>query len=152
MKNFLVKCKFGHVGRNKYLPLIVPVKAESAKEASELAKRVNGIKKDHKDWCLEEPIEVDDEKYEIAKNVFYSDVYFEKKSRSRTYLFKGRLMDEANYSRINGVKTNKKVYTKKRTKENIEYKCKKERIFAESFLSEQLNSLIGLQFNARRYN
>jgi len=152
MKNFLVKCKFGHVGRNKYLPLIVPVKAETAKEASEFAKRVHGVKKDHKDWCLEEPVDVNCEVYEEAKRVFLNDIYFEKKSRSRIFLFENRLIDETNYSRINGVKRNKKIYTKKRTKSVVEYKNKKDKIYAESLLRDQLNSLIGYQSSSKRFS
>lgn len=152
MKNFLVKCKFGHVGRNKYLPLIVPVKAETTKQASEIAKKVRGVKKDHKDWCLEEPREVDSTIYEAAKEIFYNDIYFEKRSRSRLYLFEGRLVDEVNYTRINGIKTNKKIYSKKRIKSNIQYKYKKERTFVESLLNEQLNSKVGYKFNLRRFS
>lgn len=44
MKYYLVKCKFVHVGRNKYLPLSIPIAAISVKEASKKAKYFKGVK------------------------------------------------------------------------------------------------------------
>lgn len=103
---FLVKCKFGHVGRDKYLPLVVPLRARDAKEASSFAKRIRGIKKDHKDWCLEEPREVDEATFLAAKEAYHNDPYWDKHTRSNIKLFQDRLVDEANYTRHRGIKTN----------------------------------------------
>ncbi len=141
MKYYLVKCKFGHVGRNKYLPIVIPVIANSVKEASKYARHTGGVKKDHKDWCLEEPKEVDIIEYRQAKVTFDSDIYFEKHSRSRLYLFKNRLVKEKNYHRLNGIKTNKKTYVKKRNKSIIEYKCKRQEEIVKSKVNEQIMAL-----------
>lgn len=149
MKYFLVKCKFGHVGRNKYLPLVIATVAESAKKASENAKKVGGVKRDHKDWCLEEPVEVDYNVFFKARNEFENDVYFEKRSRSRLYLFKDRLIDEPNYSNVNGLKTNRKIYSKKRDKTLLKFKCKKEKVKIKSIKKEQLGDLINSLINSK---
>jgi len=141
MSYYLVKCKFGHVGRDKYLPLIIALVAESAKEASNRARNIGGVKRDHKDWCLEGPYEVDYESFEIAREAYKNDIYFEKHSRSRLYLFKDRLVDEPNYTRINGIKTNAKSYYKFRDTSLIDFKRKKEKVIIESLSKYQFNEI-----------
>lgn len=136
MKYYLGKCKFGHVGRDKYLPLNIPVNASSIKEASKIAKSFRGVKKDHKDWCLEEPLEISYERYQQEIEKLRNDIYFEKKTRSRLIQFKGRLVDEPNYSRINGIKTNRKQYKKVRDIEVVHYKMRKLNTIIESFIQE----------------
>jgi len=136
MRYYLVKCKFGHVGRDKYLPLEIPVYANSAKEASLKAKRVKGVKRDHKDWCLSEPVLIDKELYEIRLSNFKNDIYFEKKTRPRIHLFEDRLVDEPRYTRINGIKTNKITNIKKRDLETINYKIKKTKEIIKSLMGE----------------
>jgi hypothetical protein len=142
MKYYLVKCKFGHVGRNHYLPLDVPVKAHSPKEVSEHARNVAGVKRNHKDWCLQEPIEINQDIYEKAYIAFKSDIYFEKKTRSRINLFQDRLVEESTYTRINGNKTNKITYKKKRNMEVITFKRKKQKVILNSKIREQINEII----------
>lgn len=122
MKYYLVKCKFGHVGRDKYLPLNIPVIANSLKEASRKAKTFRGVKKDHKDWCLEGPIEISYEEFIYENMIFYNDNYFENKIRSR----------------VNDLKTNTKKYRKARDIETIKFKLKKRNIITKSFKEEQL--------------
>ncbi|MGD9909443.1 MAG: hypothetical protein AB7U79_02420 [Candidatus Izemoplasmatales bacterium] len=141
MNYFLVKCKFGHVGRNKYLPLLIPVIAENAKEASSQAKKIGGVKKDHKDWCLEYPKQVEFNEYQKAYIDFRNDIYFEKKSRSRIELFTGRLVDEPNYSNINGIKTNKPIIYHKRNRDVIEYKKKREQEYLSTISPYRLRIL-----------
>lgn len=136
MKYFLVKCKFGHVGRDKYLPLNIPVCASSIKEASKNAKSFRGVKKDHKDWCLEEPTVISFERYQQEKENFRNDIYFEKKTRSRLNQFKDRLVDEPNYSRINGIKTNRIQHKKVRDIEVVHFKMRKQNTIIESFIQE----------------
>ena len=36
MKFYLIECKHGHVGRDKYLPLVMPVHADSVEQAIRL--------------------------------------------------------------------------------------------------------------------
>lgn len=109
---YLVTCKFGHVGRDKYLPLVVPVFARSAKEASDFARNVGGVKKHHKDWCLAEPREVDETEFNEAVTLFENDIYWDKQTRSNTKLFKDRLVEEPNYTRHRGIKTNTVTFKK----------------------------------------
>jgi len=145
MNYYLVKCKFGHVGRDKYLPLLVPVIAESTKKASEFAQKTRGVKKDHKDWCLEEPMIVSSDVYYEAKKTFHSDVYFEKHSRSRVYLFQDRLIDEPNYTRKNGIKTNTSQVIKRKDKSCIEFKHRKEQIIIKSLIQDLMQEMSSYQ-------
>lgn len=134
MKYYFVKCKFGHVGRDKYLPLIVPVIAENPKQASIIAKNIGGVKRDHKDWCLESPSEVSYEEYLVAKQRYLSDIYWNKRTRQNLNLFQHRLVDEPNYHRHNGIKTNKlEIITKKDESVNI-FKQKKNKVIINSLL------------------
>ena len=142
MNYYLVKCKFGHVGRNKYLPLNVPVMAESIKEAIELARNIGGVKRDHKDWCLEVPVQITLEMYESQRILFKNDVYFQKHSRSRLWLFEDRLIDEPNYTRVNGIRTNRKIYLKSRDKESILYKQKRERELTQSLMNFKMKEIL----------
>lgn len=141
MNYYLVKCKFGHVGRDKYLPLNVPIVAESVKKASERAKQVGGVKRDHKDWCLVSPIQIEYEDYIEAFAVFRNDIYFEKHSRSRLHLFENRLVDELHYTRQDKIKINKKSYQKHRDRDVINYKAKKEKLSLTFLIREQLNEI-----------
>jgi hypothetical protein len=141
MKYYVVLCKFGHVGRNKYLPLNIPVIAVSKKEASLKAKSFRGIKKNHKDWCLEEPKEVTFEFYQKERIIFKNDIYFQKKTRSRLSLFSDRLVDEKSYIRINDIKTNTKTYIKTKDVHLIEFKLKKLKVVMDA-LSDECNYYI----------
>ena len=138
MKHYLVKCKFGHVGRHQYLPIAIPIVASSVKEASKRAKRVGGVKKDHKDWCIEGPTEVTVDVFIRAMVDFENDIYFESKSRSRLELFEDRLIAEPNYFRLNGIKTNKKNYHKPRNKDVVKFKINKTKTIIKS-LDEEIN-------------
>lgn len=142
MAYFLVKCKFGHVGRNMFLPMYVPVEASDSKEASRIAWLHPGVKKQHKDWCLEVPEEVDHGRYVDELDRYRQDIYWQKKTRSRLNLFKERLVKEVNYTRIRDVKTNKKKVFK--TKSQLElYKIKRYREYIGSL--EQSNEEYSLQ-------
>lgn len=128
MYYYLVKCKFGHVGRNKYLPLEIPISATSMKEASLIARKVRGVKKNHKDWCLDLPKLVSYQDYLNALDAYRKDIYFEKHTRSRIELFEERLENEPNYSIYKDKKTNKKTYLKYRDKDTIQYKQNKKKL------------------------
>ncbi len=106
MKHYLVRCKHGHVGRNKYLPLIIPVMAHNSREAALKARLRKGVKRNHKDWCLEIPKEVSKADYDCALQIYWSDPYWENKTRRNLSEFSDRLVDEPNYSSKNGLKTN----------------------------------------------
>ncbi len=127
-KYYVVTCKFGHVGRDKYLPLDVPIKATSKKEASEKARRLGGVKRDHPDWCLKEPREITKEEYETLRIALTTDPYWNKKTRQNISLFRDRLVDEPNYTNIRGVKTNTVTFKKPTTAEIKMFHKKKRKI------------------------
>ena len=52
MAYYLVLCKAGHLGRNKYMPIWYPVEAEDGKEAAKIARKIPRVKHDHKDAIL----------------------------------------------------------------------------------------------------
>lgn len=141
MSYYLVKCKFGHVGRDKYLPLVIALVAESMKEASLKARNMGGVKRDHKDWCLERPYEVDYDHYETARRAYKNDIYFKIHCRSRLFLLKGRLVAEPNYIRMNGIKKNTVTYRKYRDKSIIGFKRKKEKVVIESLSKYQITEI-----------
>lgn len=113
MKYYKVKCKFGHVGRNMYLPLLVPVIASNIKEASILARQCGGVKRDHADWCLEKPVEINEIEFNELLVEFRNDQYWEGKTKKNIKDFKHRLIEEPNFSNHRGMKTNKKKFFNK---------------------------------------
>ena len=52
MRYYIVTCKCGHVGRNKYIPIDFAVKADSASDAAARARQLPRVKHDHKDAIL----------------------------------------------------------------------------------------------------
>lgn len=115
----------GHVGRNKYLPMILPIQALDIHDAVKKARSHGGVKRDHKDWCLEKPIEVEFEQYKLQEESTYSDMYWQNKTKKNLELFEDRLVDEPNYHRTKDIKTNRSEYQKLRDRSNILYKLKK---------------------------
>ncbi|MFA5486091.1 MAG: hypothetical protein WCY90_02225 [Bacilli bacterium] len=132
-KYYVVTCKFGHVGRDKYLPLAVPIKAYTKKEASEKARKLGGVKRDHPDWCLKEPEEITKEEYDLLRVQLVNDPYWNKKTRQNIVLFKDRLVDEPNYTNIRGVKTNTVTFKKPTTAEIKMFHKRKRKIIEEDF-------------------
>ncbi len=130
-KYYVVTCKFGHVGRDKYLPLAVPIKAYTKKEASGKARKLGGVKRDHPDWCLKEPEEITKEEYDLLRVQLVNDPYWNKKTRQNIALFKDRLVDEPNYTNIRGVKTNTVTFKKPTTAEIKMFHKRKRKIIEE---------------------
>jgi len=52
-KYYICKCVAGHVGIHSYLPISIPIKANSAKEAADKAKTKPRVKKNRKGVVLE---------------------------------------------------------------------------------------------------
>ncbi|GHT53673.1 hypothetical protein FACS1894106_4740 [Spirochaetia bacterium] len=94
-KFFLVCCKFGHVGRQYYLPMVVPVFAKNAAAAAEIARRHPGVKHNHLDAVLSVQIATRMEYLEV-KDAFYKDPYW-KGAKRQGGLFIDRLVPEQNY-------------------------------------------------------
>lgn len=89
----------GHVGKNKYLPMTLAIKAKDVKDAAKIAKKKPGVKRNHKDWCLEIPVEITYDQYIKQSEINRSDPYSDKKTRQNLKLFRDRIVDEDNYSR-----------------------------------------------------
>lgn len=122
----------GHVGRSKYLPMTLPIKAQDMDEAIIRAKNHGGVKRDHKDWCLESPVEITFEEYKVEQSKTYSDQYWNNKTRARLQLFEDRLEDEPNYHQWNDIKSNRNEYIKIRDESVKIFKLKKMRVIMES--------------------
>ena len=52
MRYYTVTAKCGHVGKNRYIPITFPVKAESAAEAASVTRQMPRVKHHHKDAIL----------------------------------------------------------------------------------------------------
>lgn len=126
IKFYLIQCKHGHVGRDKYLPLVIPIHAQNVDEAISIARMKPGVKIDHKDWCLKKPREVDAGTYERANEDYFNHRYFKRKTRQNLELFKEELVKEPNYTIRNKVKTNTKTYYKKQDPSKFKAKRIKE--------------------------
>lgn len=130
-KYYVVTCKFGHVGRDKYLPLSVPIKAVSKKEASAKARRMGGVKRDHPDWCLAGPTEISKDEFIELEAKLIQDPYWDKKTRQNTALFSDRLVNEPNYTNHRGIKTNTVSFKKPTSAEVRSYRRRRQEIRLE---------------------
>lgn len=71
---YIVTAKCGHVGRNQYIPIDFPIKAESMKMAAETIRYRPRVKHHHKDAILS-IIKVDPETFNQAVESNNSDLY-----------------------------------------------------------------------------
>lgn len=126
MKYYLILCKHGHVGRDKYIPINIPIKAKSLEEALQIARSKGGVKRHHPDWCLGKPIEIDEARFLEEKIRYQNDPYFESKTRQNLHMFENRLVKEKNYTFDNKIKTNSKKFLKQKNKD---FKVKMARTF-----------------------
>ncbi len=125
MKYFLIKVKMGHVGLNKYLPMVLAIKAETLELAIEKARNYGGVKHNHPDWCLEKPHEITRDEYILAKAKLDSDQYWEKVSCVGLAEFENRLVDEPRYIRQRDYKTNRPTFIKEKEKGTVSFKMRK---------------------------
>lgn len=139
-KHYVVTCKFGHVGRDKFLPLDLPIKAFNKKEASAKAKKIGGVKRDHPDWCLKGPTEISREEYEELRIKLANDPYWNKKTRQNLDLFRDRLVNEPNYTNIRGFKTNTVTFKKPTPAEIKVFHKKRQKIREADLASFYLES------------
>ena len=86
--------KGGHVGKDYFMPMYIPVRALSKKEASDKVRWLPRVKKDHKDVVLN--------LYKVSKEVFYkqveinrNDPYYKAQSKQEQNMF-----DELIQSRV----------------------------------------------------
>lgn len=74
MRYYMVTAKCGHVGRDYYIPIDFPVRADSAKEAAAAARSLPRVKHHHKDAILS-VVEVSYSDYEDQRLVNRYDPY-----------------------------------------------------------------------------
>ena len=122
MKYFLITAKHGHVGRNMYLPIVIPVSAETLEEAVKVARKKGGVKHHHLDWCLSIPQEITHEQFVKELERYRADPYFNKKTRQNLALFQDRLVPETKQREIYLKKD--KAFFKER---DVTYKVKREK-------------------------
>lgn len=75
MEHYLVKAKFGHVGRNNYIIKTIPVYAENGKEAAYKVRWMGRVKHNHKDAIIEVK-KCSLEEYLEQKEINSNDPYF----------------------------------------------------------------------------
>lgn len=104
IKYYLVTAKCGHVGRDKYMPIVFPVKSKSKKEASDKTRNFPRVKRDHKDFILKIE-QVSRGKFDEQITINNNDLYLKIKRKSDQNKIidkiKNRLVDEPNYKRKN---------------------------------------------------
>jgi hypothetical protein len=102
MAYYLVLCKCGHVGRDKYIPIYFTVCAENGEEAAYIARYIPRVKHNHKDAILECK-RVDYETFIEQVAINNADPYLLCKSKHEQNAImsqiKDRLVDEPNYKR-----------------------------------------------------
>ena len=80
MRYYMVTAKCGHVGRDYYIPIDFPVRADSAKEAAAAARSLPRVKHHHKDAILSVE-EVDFFAYQDRCYINSFDPYFQCSNR-----------------------------------------------------------------------
>jgi hypothetical protein len=92
--HYMAVLKGGHVGKDYFMPMYIPVRAHSKKEASDKVRWLPRVKKDHKDVVLN--------LYKVSKEVFYkqveinrNDPYYKAQSKQEQNMF-----DELIQSRV----------------------------------------------------
>lgn len=74
MKYYIVTAKCGHVGRDYYIPIDFPIRAESRIEAAKVARYIPRVKHHHKDAILN-CREVSFEEYKAVRETNKTDTY-----------------------------------------------------------------------------
>ena len=122
MNFYLVTTKCGHVGKNSYIPIIFPVKAETGREAASLARQFPRVKHNHKDAILDVRCITLEEFLEI-KESNNNDLYLKCHSKQEQNLIVNlseRMVDD-----LHNVK---QVFDKQARLDRVAYKIKKNKI------------------------
>ena len=130
-KFFRVTCKCGHVGRQFFIRIDFPVKADTGKEAAVIARNFPRVKHNHKDAILN-CVEIDYEEYQILLKINNNDPYLKcKNPQEQAHIlgFEKRLEIEPCFvKKIN------------RSRRNIvEFKNKKRDSAEKSYISYQMD-------------
>lgn len=92
MNFYLVTTKCGHVGKNSYIPIIFPVKAENGREAASLARHFPRVKHNHWDAILE-CRKVEEKVYREQIAINSKDPFLKVGSKQEQNLFMGFIKD-----------------------------------------------------------
>lgn len=106
----------------------MPIIALDKKEASAKARRIGDVKRNHIDWCLNEPKEITKEAFDKLQEQLVKDPYWNRKTRQNTALFADRLVCEPNYTNHRGVKTNTVTFSKPTSSEIKSYRWRRSKI------------------------
>ena len=75
MEHYAVTAQFGHVGRGKYIPKIIPVCAENGRDAAEKVRWMPRVKHHRKDAIIDVR-KISEEEYLELKEINKNDPYF----------------------------------------------------------------------------
>ena len=127
---YLVSCKCGHVGRDKYIPINFAVIAENGEEAAYIARYIPRVKHDHKDAILDVRCITLEEFLEI-KEINDNDPYLKCHSRQEQNLIVN--LAERMVADLHNVK---QAFDKQTRKDRVAYKLRKFKILEESSKKE----------------
>jgi hypothetical protein len=134
IKYYNVTAKCGHVGRENYIPISFPVKANSAKEASKRVRDFPRVKHDHKDAIIS-CVEINEEEYNSLLELNNNDAYLtckSKREQKQNCNLINRLVSDPNYISFNKkrdeVKLQKISFKLKKFKEQSKYNWYEEMI------------------------
>lgn len=82
---YAVVCKFGHVGKSKYVEKAIAIKAESGVEAAKKGRTTPRVKHDHKDAIIDVINITETEYYDLLEQN-RTDTYFQAKSKQEQRL------------------------------------------------------------------
>lgn len=126
MNYYIVTAKCGHVGKDYYIPIDFPVRAESKTEAAKIVRSFPRVKHHHKDAILS-CREVSIEKYNAIREKNNADIYLSCRSSSeqkRLCNIEDRIVEE--------IKNKKEPQCNR--KDKISYLMKKRRIVEKDCL------------------
>lgn len=130
-KFYRVTCKCGHVGKQFFIRIDFPVNADSAKEASQIARNIPRVKHNHKDAILN-CVEIDYEEYQIIRKLNANDPYLNcenTQEQSHIIGLEKRLEPEPRFEK-ELVKSHRNI---------VEFKNKKRRLVEDSLESYQMD-------------
>lgn len=129
-KYFMVIAKCGHVGRKHYIPIKFAIISNSAKEAAKSVRYFPRVKHNHKDAILYTKQISYEEYLEIMENN-HKDPYLQCRSRheqNQKVDLKDRLEVDPHNVKI--------TFDKKKRKDRVVYKLKKNKVIEESHEKE----------------
>lgn len=128
MEYYLVRAKFGHVGRNRYIVKAIPVYCENGREAAYRVRWMSRVKHHAKDAIID-VIKIDLEQYLAQIEINKNDAYFSVRSKQE----QNRLcQDISEHIQFNKIPNNREY--KNNRKEKINFKMKKNKIIINDTL------------------